>query len=362
MGRHPTVNRHLPARMHALRQRSGKVYYYYDAGGTPRKRIPLGPDYVLAVQQWAKLNLSAAPVRPTFGYAVARYLAHPDYLSLGKGTRDDYKFALDKLLIDFASEALDDIPSADLRKHHERRQSDLYDDKGDLIWQGSLHRANREISVMGMIFRFARDQGLTKNDPREPIKLKKLPGRKHVYIHDEMLQAVYEKSPPDLQEAIDLGYYIGQRPVDLLAMAVINVRDGKLEYRQRKTGTPQRIVQTPPLKELLDRIAARKARIEKERPSTVHSLTLLVDERGRPMTKAKLRARFEKAREAAGIKGEDFQFRDLRRKSGSDLRDLHGLEAAQEQLGHKTVTQTEHYTGAARGKIISKLPPARKVK
>lgn len=30
-------------------QKSGKAYYYFDAGGKPRKEIPLGDDYVLAV-------------------------------------------------------------------------------------------------------------------------------------------------------------------------------------------------------------------------------------------------------------------------------------------------------------------------
>lgn len=100
-----------------------------------------------------------------------------------------------------------------------------------------------------------------------------------------------------------------------------------------------------PLADLIKRIDERKA------ANKVHSLFLLVDERGKKMTKAMLRGRFEAARTTAGINGKDFQFRDLRRKSGSDLRDQKGLDAAQDLLGHQVQAQTEHYT-AARGKLF----------
>ena len=37
------------------RRRGSKTYYYYDTGAKPRHEIPLGFDYILAVQEWAKL-------------------------------------------------------------------------------------------------------------------------------------------------------------------------------------------------------------------------------------------------------------------------------------------------------------------
>ena len=45
--------KHLRARV----QKSGKTHYYFDAGGKPRREIPLGSDYVLAVQKWAAFML-----------------------------------------------------------------------------------------------------------------------------------------------------------------------------------------------------------------------------------------------------------------------------------------------------------------
>ena len=87
----------------------------------------------------------------------------------------------------------------------------------------------------------------------------------------------------------------------------------------------------------------------------VRALALLVDERGRPMTKDKLRGRFEKARNLAGIKGEDFQFRDLRGKATTDARAIAGIDAAQKMAGHASVVMTEHYTRNRRGDVRSAI-------
>lgn len=55
MGRRPKK----PGAVTRLRERtkpSGKIYYYYDAGGKPRKEVPLGSDYGLAIMKYAELE------------------------------------------------------------------------------------------------------------------------------------------------------------------------------------------------------------------------------------------------------------------------------------------------------------------
>ncbi len=54
MGRKPTVNLNLPKGMRSRKQRSGHIYYYYDLGGKPRKELPLGDDYPLAVKKMGR--------------------------------------------------------------------------------------------------------------------------------------------------------------------------------------------------------------------------------------------------------------------------------------------------------------------
>ena len=74
MGRKPTKNLNLPPRMRA-RVRGTKTWYYYDAGGKPRREIPLGNDYPLAVRQWSELE-HERPSSPAVGPVQRRVRWH----------------------------------------------------------------------------------------------------------------------------------------------------------------------------------------------------------------------------------------------------------------------------------------------
>lgn len=331
MGRKPSVNHHLPPQMRA-RRRGDTTYYYYDTGERPRREIPLGKEYVLAVQKWSELHAAPAPVQITVGYAISQYLASDDFARISSGTQADYRYALDQLIEHFADAPMDEVRPPHLQ---------LYIDKRGKV---SMHRALREVAVLGMVYRYAMARDWTRENPVAAVRRKRLPGRKHVQITDAMLQAVYEKADEPLREAIDLAYFVSQRPADVLKIAETDIKDGYLAITQNKTGKVVKIPVIAGLAELLERIQQRK----KKHP--VRVLYLLTNEKGRPMTKSMLRARFEKARAEAGIAGKDFQFRDLRRKGGTDLREQVGKEAAQELLGHSTEQMTEHYTGTAGAK------------
>jgi integrase len=340
MGRKPTINSHLPPRMRA-RKRGNRVHYYYDHGGKPRRETALGSDYVQAVQKWAQINMSPAPVHYTVGYAISQYIASADYDQLAPGTRVDYGYAIEKLIAEFGLARLDEVRPAHIQKY--------------VDWRGkeSLHRAQREMKILGMIYRFAVAREWTATNPVAAIRFKRLPGRKNVYIEDRVVLAVYEKASAGLRDAIDLAYFVGQRPVDVLNITEDKIKDGVLTVRQTKTGAPVRIRVTSELAALIERIRARK------RAFAVQPLALIVDERGQPMTKYMLRGRFEKARAAAGEIAAGFQFRDLRSKSASDLRDEADIEAAQTLLGHASVTMTEHYTRNRLGKLADVIPQAK---
>lgn len=337
MGRKPSVNRNLPTRMRA-RVKNGTTYFTYDTGGKPRKEIPLGTNYLLAVQKWAEMHESKPTEKLTVAFVIGKYRASQQFDDVSLGTQADYSFALDKLALAFGDAPLDEV-----RPSHVT----LYLDKRGME---SKHRALREKAVLSMIFTWAMARDYCTVNPVAAIKTKRLPGRKSVYITDELLESVYQKASPSLKDAIDLAYYLGQRPADVLAMSESDIRSAFFDFTQNKTGTGMRITATATeLDALMKRIALRKQHFP------IHCMQLLVDESGKPMTKAKLRSRFEAARDAAGVDGAKFQFRDLRRKAGADLRDQAGLEAAQDLLGHKSITMTEHYTGG-RGKKITAIP------
>ena len=323
--------------MRARRQRSGRVFYYFDTGEKPRREIPLGDDFPLAVQAWGKLSQRDTPDLKTISWVIAKYIASDDYDKLAIGTQADYRFALDKLADAFGDAPLSGVKSAHVQLYLDDRKKE------------SEHRAQRERAILSMIYRWAMARDWCSSNPVAPIRGKRLPGRRAITITDEQMDAVYQLAGQPLRDALDLAYLLGQRPGDLLKLSETDIRGDILQFRQNKTGEPLRFAIAGQLADLLKRIEARK------RTFPVRSLALLIDERGKRLTKNQLRSRFETARTAAGIGGDDFQFRDMRRKAGTDLRDQAGLDAAQDLLGHRSQAMTEHYTGGA-GKIRKTLP------
>ena len=343
MGRKPSVNHHLPPHMRA-RRRGDTTYYYYDEGGKPRREISLGTNYVLAIQKWAELNKDTAPVKITVGFAIAQYMGSTDYLRLKPGTQDDYRYALEKIIDHFSAAPLDEVKPSHIQLYIDKRT------RGGIDLKASEHRALREISCLGMIYRYAQTRDWTKNNPVKPIRRRKLPGRKYIEIADDILKRVYDAGSQPLRDAIDIAYLIGQRPGDVIAIQEHAIKAGMLAVRQAKTGALVKIPVEGDLATVIDRINARKQKF------SVRSIYLLVDEKGERLTKSKLRSRFEKAREAVGQDAAHFQFRDLRRRAAADLREQSGINAAQDMLGHASVTMTEHYTATAAGRVARFLP------
>ncbi|WP_165667959.1 site-specific integrase [Metapseudomonas otitidis] len=340
MGRRPSKPGAI-ARLRTRKKASGKLYYYYDPGNSPRKEVPLGSDYGLAIMKYAELEKSrtADGLKRqviTFEYVANRYLV--DVLPTKSPTTQKDNLRELKNLLAFFNDPpapLDSIQPQHIRQY--------------LRWRSSAPvRANREKALFSAIWNYAREYGYTAlANPCTGVKGNKETGR-DVYIDDDLYSRVYEAGDQGLKDAMDLAYLTAQRPSDTLGMDETHIREGALEIKQSKTTVKRRIEVVGELAELIARIKARKAQHE------VRSTKLIVDETGVPMTKAMLRGRFDKAREAAGIPKKDFQFRDLRAKAGTDKADSSGdILAVRDQLGHTTVGMTEHYVRRRRGQKVT---------
>jgi integrase len=88
----------------------------------------------------------------------------------------------------------------------------------------------------------------------------------------------------------------------------------------------------------------------------VHTMALLVNEKGEKLTANMLRNRFDDARERAGVKKDLFQFRDFRAKVATETDEAQGTRAAQALLGHTTEGMTADYI---RHKVGKKVTPIR---
>ncbi|WP_394065284.1 tyrosine-type recombinase/integrase [Alcaligenes sp. WGS1538] len=354
MGRKPTKNTNLPPRMRRRVQRSGRVFYYYDAGGKPRKEIPLGSDYVFAVQRWAELEADSSTPAPTviFRDAALRYVR--DVLpSKAQHTREDNIKELEVLyeFFDNPPAALELIEPQHICQYRtwriERTRARLRAQGKDAPADAGGVRANRELALFSHIFNYAREMGLTSApNPSAGVRKTRETGR-DVYVEDDVYSAVYAAADQPLRDAMDLAYLTGQRPADTLGLDERDVRDGALEIQQGKTGKKLRITIEGELAAVITRIRLRKASYK------IVATALIVNERGQPLDRDALRSRFDKARETAGVPKNLFQFRDLRAKAGTDKADSAGdIRQAQRQLGHTSVAMTEHYVRNRRGEKV----------
>lgn len=152
MGRNASKNRNLPPRMRARQQRSGKIYYYFDAGGKPRKEIPLGCEYTQAIIKWAELEAAGREYVSstiTLGAISIRYQREV-LIHKASRTQKDNLVEMAKLLEFFGNDA----PIEAIEPIHVRQY---------LTWRKDAPvRANREKALLSHMFNMARDWGLTR--------------------------------------------------------------------------------------------------------------------------------------------------------------------------------------------------------
>ena len=346
MGRKRTVHLNLPTGMRA-RVRPNATYYFYDAGD---REISLGKDYVLAVQRWAQLEggraAQTASSAVTLRKVAEAYVVSPAFKALKPRTQRDilgsgkpkpdgtFGGDLEKLYQFF-----DDSPAPPLdsiEPHHVAKYRD---------WRASTH-STQELALLSAMWNWAREQGYTKlPNPTVGVSRNRGEGR-DVYVTDAMFAAVYLWADQPTKDAMDLAHLAGQRPGDCLKMRDQDVRDGALWVSQGKTGQKLRIAVVGQLKTVLDRIAARK------KTTTVRAFALVVDVDGKALSAGQLDYRFGLARDCAGIKPHEFQFRDLRAKAATETDDVRGIEAAQGLLGHTSSSMTRKYVRRRIGKLV----------
>lgn len=341
MGRRPT-NPDSVVRLRKRKQRSGKLFYYYDLGGNPRKEIALGGDYGLAIVEYAKLEKSRASSAIaqsvlTFAYVAELYMDEVVPTKAPASQKDNIR-ELKQLLLFFNDPP---APLEAIEPHHVVQY---------LRKRGKTApvRANREKSLLSAIWNFARQSGYTAlANPCAGVKGHKESGR-DTYIEDDLLARVYSFADQPLKDALDLFYLTGQRITDTLKMDERDIRDGQLTVQQNKTKAKRRIEIVGELKLVMDRISARKEGYN------IRSTRLIVMTTGQPMTSSMLRGRFDAARELAGVEKADFQMRDLRAKAGTDKAESSGdILQARDQLGHTTVVMTEQYIRKRIGKKVT---------
>lgn len=327
MGRPKTVFLELPPRMKGRTLKRGTIRYYYTGGG---RAIPLGSDLNKARLEWARLENGGVSSHTTAYTTVAdRWEREAIHKGVGGcarsfNTQIGYNNSLVELRKAFKGFQLEEIRPKHIRQYLDKRTKKI--------------SANREITVLSIIFNWARELGLTDaSNPCVGVSRNRERARER-YVTDAEYKELWDKAPPVLQDAMDLAYLTGQRPSDVLKMTRQDIRDGCLWVVQNKTGVRMGIRVEGELKAVLERILTR--------PHKVASMSLICGQRGQPLTIDRLRHVFLKCRTS------DWQFRDLRAKAATDAG---SIKHAQRLLGHRTETTTAGIYRRVKGNIVGPL-------
>lgn len=345
MGRKPHSNFNLPQGMRA-RKRTRKngetvIYYFFDGrdANGKRKEYPLGKDYIQAIQQWTQLAVEKLPTSQaiTFELAAAKY--NQDITAYcATNSQNSIKHSIKKLTEFFGGDApLDKIEPQHIKQY--------------LHWRKAApSSANIELGYFSAIFNYAREMGCT-NKPNPCLGIKKNPKkRRDIYIEDKLYNLVYQAADQQIRDLMDMAYLTGQRPIDIVKIHTNNIYDNILHITQQKTKTKMRFALNTTLHNIIQRNA----------PTT--GGYLFCNKHKKPLTTSTLSNYFKKLRKTLiqqypqyTQELQNFQFRDLRAKAGTDTYLKNGSTAAKEQLGHINEQTTKIYI--RKTKILQPLEP-----
>jgi hypothetical protein len=328
----PKRSKYPKLRSHSWRTAGGEIRtaYYYDKRGTDEPDIPLGSDYSEALKKWHEIHFNKTREAGTMEGAFRRWEAEvlPTYSS--STTRRDYTLCLAQIRPVFGPAKWEDVGLPALKQYLKARTAKT--------------RANREMSILQIVWNWARGEGLTAlawpAAGMEKSKWKNQEQAREVDVTPELFDAIYEHADQVLRDAMDINSATGLRITDTRTVSIPS--DGILRGAASKTGKrfAISIAESLVLTKMLERRLSYRC---------AHTL-LLSTETGRMVSYLMLRDRWIEAREKAAADPKNKKLRE--QIQGLILRDMRKMaanlaesdEAARELLQHSDVrTTTTHY-------------------
>jgi hypothetical protein len=231
MGRRRTTHHGLPPHM----AQKGESYYYVK-NGKPRRWLPLGDDYPIALGKWAVLEGQPIPDRAHL--QPDRGLVH-EGRDPGKAprTQRDNEAELANLEAVFGASVIDTITPVDVATYRASRWSKKKLKEGEQPKLAKT-RANREIALLSDVFNFARERGFTTMpNPCTGVERNQERGRDR-YPEDEEFDAIYAEGDELLQDAMDLLYFHRPAP-ERRAQDEAHGPEGRLASREAGEDAPE---------------------------------------------------------------------------------------------------------------------------
>jgi integrase len=311
-----TKDRHLPA---CVYQKHG-AYYLVKNGKWQR----LGNDLHAALTEYARLVAA-----PQDGMPALIDKAMPACLEgRAESTVKQYQHCAGLL-----KEAFADFRPEQVRHGDIVQMMDGFKDRQAI--------ANRMLTVLRLVFRWALDRELVEADPTVSVQRFKQNSRDRL-ISDREYAAIYKMAAPWLQCIMDLCYLTGQRISDVLKIERAHLQDDGIFIEQQKTGKKLIVGWTPELREAVERA--------KKTSGTVRDMNYLLTTRnGRLRSHKNVWWSFKLAAKNAGV--ENVTLHDLRAMAGTEA-ERQGIDPTA-LLGHTDRRTTRIYLRDKSAKVVA---------
>lgn len=306
-----------------------RAAYYFDRRKAGERDIPLGTDFAEALRKWHELTFDKPREAGTLKEAFDRWELDvlPGYESAT--TRRDYLLCLKQLRPAMERARWADVDFPGLKAYLKRRTAKT--------------RGNRELSVLSIIWNWARGEGMTALPfPAAGMnrsRWKNPESAREFEVTPALFAAVYAKADQVLRDCMDIASATGLRLTDVRTVAV--PADGVLRGKASKTGKRFAID--------MNDSAVLRALLERRRGYKAPHVFLLSTPT-REVSDRMLTARWDEAREAAASDSANKEIADrLRAMYLRDMRSFASdlapdLKAAAELLQHTDERLTDkHY-------------------
>jgi integrase len=275
--------------LHCFRDRHGRARYYFRYRGQ-RWPIPAPGTEGFATAYDALLaHIKANPFSTrhniefmpgSLGWAIEKFLASPLYNERAETTRRNYRRVLDQLRQSYGTGLI-----RDLRPHHVRKIRNAIAEK-------STTGADIAMGLISALWEFATEQlGLELGaDPTYGVKRVHKIAHEHEPWPPELIERFLREARPSLRWAVKLALFTGQRRSDLVKMKWSQFDGEYIEVRQQKTGE---LLWIPCHKELRAELQTMPRMAD----------TILVGERGAPLTGSSLSVMVRKILREMGVNG-----------------------------------------------------------
>lgn len=305
----------LPLRVYPHRA----SYIYRPLNGKP---IRLGPisDPGACLRKYALLAGETGKPK-TLADVIDKYLLEI-VPSLAPRTQEDYRAYCGMLKKGLGHNIPDEVTINDLYQYHDARCAPV--------------RANREITVLGVIFRHAIRWRAATHSPVRDFLYTPEPGRERVVTASERRRFAAAYTPPWLRGYMALKLLTGRRQGELLKLTLFSEKPSGIAFRILKKRKDRELIVswTPRLRRVWKWLKSQP------RPSTTPAI--FIGERGRPVNARSLKSIWYRAMERwEGNGNNKFWEHDLRAFTGNAAE---SDERARELLDHGSITTTrKHY-------------------